>query len=165
MITLASCTLATLYSMTRGICRHISFVVTWNTIQTLVLHFRDKAFRYIVSITQCVSVKLTESRYRTTFPGCVSTFFKASPVGKPSGGRVKPLSRPTSMMAMPVAFRPEPSDRLQRVTRQCEDVRKLQYVSSYCILAHETILLIKFNVFIFITCAQEQIVNHQKIKW
>lgn len=64
-------------------------------------------------------------------------------------------------MAMPVAFRPEPSDRLQRVTR--DNVQILESYSMF-VLGQQTILLNRFNVFIFVTCVKEQIVNHQKIK-
>lgn len=56
---------------------------------------------------------LTESRYTMTFPGNVSTFLTTLSVWIPSGSRTKPLSRPTSMMAIPVAFRPRPWTRLQ----------------------------------------------------
>lgn len=58
--------------------------------------------------------KLTESRYTMTFPGSVSTFLTMSLVWIPSGDKTKPLSSPTSMRAIPVAFRDRPLTRLQR---------------------------------------------------
>lgn len=48
-----------------------------------------------------------------TFPGGVSTFLTTSSVWIPSGGRTKPLSRPASTMAIPVALRARPWTRLQ----------------------------------------------------
>lgn len=58
--------------------------------------------------------KLTESRYTMTFPGSVSTFLTMSLVWIPSGDKKKPLSSPTSMRAIPVAFRDRPLTRLPR---------------------------------------------------
>lgn len=62
------------------------------------------------------SHRLTESRYTITFPGCVSTFFTTSSIEMASCDRLKPLGSPTSMMAMPVAVRPRPSNKLHRAT-------------------------------------------------
>lgn len=139
MTTDASWTLATLYSMTRGISRHISSVVTWKHIYILVFHCSRREREQSV-ITRCVSAELTESRYRMTFPGCVSTFFMTSSVWTPSGGRLKPLSRPTSMMAMPVAFRPRPSYRLQGPNR---GVRKIHVIT--CAGTEQVIRYKKYN--------------------
>lgn len=103
-----------------------------DTVQSVMLH---------------VSVKLTESRYRMTFPGCVSTLFMTSLVWTPSGDRLKPLSRPTSMIAMPVMFRPRPSDRLH-VTKTLENyipsVQNTPGYGTFYLLATKNLSLYNF---------------------
>lgn len=94
----------------------------------LETHFHILVFRWSVRQSAVsVPVTLTESRYRMIFPGCVSTLFMTSSTWMLSGTMMNPDIRPTSMMTMPVAFRPRSPDRLQNTTRQCEDGKLLIY--------------------------------------